>query len=141
MSLAFCSHLIQWFHPFLVWLPYCFHRFLRSNGGGFACKRTYSINLLGSASSFSRCLEHRNYVLWRNIRQDIVNLLEHEPATVSPNRDELARILPYLIRRSAWQDMPRVTAAAPEGNIIVSVHVRRFFIGFDLCPKNTSLFF
>ena len=45
-----------------------------------------------SAASFSRCLEHCNYVLWRNIRQDIVNRLKHEPATRSPNRYELAHI-------------------------------------------------
>jgi hypothetical protein len=91
--LAFYSHLIQWFYPvFSSMVSCCFHRFFRSNGGGFACTGTYSINLLSSASSFSRGLEHCNYVLWRNIHQDIVNRLKHEPATRSPNRYELARI-------------------------------------------------
>ena len=91
--LAFYSHLIQWFYPvFSSMVSCCFHRFFRSNGGGFACTGTYSINLLSSASSFSRCLEHCNYVLWRNIHQDIVNRLKHEPATRSPNRYELAHI-------------------------------------------------
>ena len=91
--LAFYSHLIQWFYPvFSSMVSCCFHRFFRSNGGGFACTGTYSINLLSSASSFSRGLEHCNYVLWRNIHQDIVNRLKHEPATRSPNRYELAHI-------------------------------------------------
>ena len=91
--LAFYSHLIQWFYPvFSSIVSCCFHRFFRSNGGGFACTGTYSINLLSSASSFSRGLEHCNYVLWRNIHQDIVNRLKHEPATRSPNRYELAHI-------------------------------------------------
>ena len=103
--LAFYSHLIQWFYPvFSSMVSCCFHRFFRSNGGGFACTGTYSINLLSSASSFSRCLEHCNYVLWRNIRQDIVNRLKREPATRSPNRYELAHILPDLIRSSARQE-------------------------------------
>ena len=127
--------------PDTVVLSCCFHRFFRSNGGSFTCKGTDSLNLLSSASPFSRCLEHCNYVFWRKIRQDIVNRLKHEPVTGSPARYQLAHILPNLIRGSARQDMPRVTTAAPEGNIVASVPVRRFFIGFDLCPKNTSLFF
>ena len=90
--LAFYSHLIQWFYPvFSSMVSCCFHRFFRSNGGGFACTGTYSINLLSSASSFSRCLEHCN----------VCSLAQHPPRYSEPAETRTRHQEPKPIRARA----------------------------------------
>ncbi len=68
-------------------------------------------------SDFAHRVEHCHDVLRRDMCQDVMNLLKHEPATRKKNFHLFPYMLAHLFRCSLRQDCLGITPASPEYDI------------------------